>query len=48
MKMFLIPAITISEGRVSCELNRIGATGVEILLLTRTTICVGARTTQTA
>ena len=36
------------KDRVSCEGNRIGATGVVLLLLTRTTICVGARTGQAA
>jgi len=36
------------KDRVSCEGNRIGVTGVVLLLLTRTTICVGARTGQAA
>ena len=36
------------KDRVSCEVNRIGATGVVLLLLTRTTICVGARTVKAA
>ena len=35
-----------SKARVSCEENRIGATGVGVLPLTRTNICVGARTAQ--
>ena len=34
------------EARVSCEASRIGATGVGLLLLTRTHICLGARTAQ--
>jgi hypothetical protein len=44
----LIPSIATSKDRVGCEANRIGATGVGILLLTRTSICVGARTAQSA
>jgi len=36
------------KARVSCEANRIGATGVGLLLLTRTHICLGARTAQGA
>jgi len=36
------------KARVSCEVNRIGATGAGILLLRRTTFCVGARTAQEA
>ena len=34
------------KARVSCEANRIGATGVGLLLLTRTHICLGARTAR--
>jgi hypothetical protein len=48
MKMLVFPPVGTSKDRVSCEVNRIGATGVGILLPTRTTICVGARTAQAA
>ena len=48
MKMSGFPSMASSMGRVSCELNRIGATAVGILLLTRTSICIGARTGQAA
>ena len=30
------------KARVSCEVNRIGAIGVGLLLFTRTHICLGA------
>jgi hypothetical protein len=46
MKMSGFPSIATDKDRGNCEANRIGATGVEILLLTRTSICVGARTIQ--
>jgi hypothetical protein len=36
------------KDRVSCEVNRIRATGVGPPLLARTNICVGARTDQSA
>jgi hypothetical protein len=36
------------KGRVSCEVNSIGATGVGPLLLGRTTICIGTRIGQPA
>jgi hypothetical protein len=48
MKMSGFPSMAPSKDRVSCEVNRIGATGVGILLLTRTTICIGARTAPAA
>jgi len=44
-KMYWLKEKSVSrKARVSCEANRIGATGVGLLLLTRTHICVGART----
>jgi hypothetical protein len=46
MIMSGFPSIATCKDRLSCEVNRIGATGVEILLPTRTTICVGVRTAQ--
>jgi hypothetical protein len=48
MKMVGFSFIATGKDRVSCEENRIGATGVVILPLTRTSICVGARTAQAA
>jgi hypothetical protein len=48
MEMSDFPFIDTSKDRVSCEANRIGATGVGILLHTRISICVGARTAQAA
>ena len=46
MKMSDFSSVAVSKDRVSCEVNRIGATGVRILLLMRTSVCVGARTGQ--
>ena len=46
LKMLSFSSITPSKDRASCEVKRIGATGVGILLFTRTTACVGARTAQ--
>ena len=46
MKMVAFSSIATRKDRVSCEVNRIGTTAVGILLLTRTNICVGARTAQ--
>ena len=37
-----------SKARVSCEGNRIGVSSVGILLLTRPSICFGARIVQPA
>jgi len=39
---------TTRKGRVSCEVNSIGATGVWLPLLGRITICIGARIVQPA
>jgi hypothetical protein len=36
------------KGRVSCEVNSIGATGAKPPLLGRTAICIGARIVQSA
>jgi hypothetical protein len=36
------------KGRVSCEVNSIGATGAKPPLLARTTICIGVRIGQPA
>ncbi|MCG6916057.1 MAG: hypothetical protein LJE89_00790 [Deltaproteobacteria bacterium] len=36
------------KGRVSCEVNSIGATGAKPPLPGRTTICIGVKTNQSA
>jgi hypothetical protein len=44
---FEIKMVTRKDG-VSCEVNSIGATGVQPPLLGRTTICIGAKTNRSA